>query len=179
MRNPLQDQLLKAGLVKKSRVAEVVREKARQRDGKAPPPPSEEQLNAERVMTERAERDRALAAERNSHARQHEQHAQARQIVDMHKIARGGELTYRFADGDVIRNVLVNELLRSQLASGAMVIVRHLNGYEVLPRLAADKVHARDPGLIVVDHSLTESATSASTDEEYYRQFKVPDDLVW
>jgi len=43
MRNPLQEQLLKAGLVKKSKVAEVAREQAKQRHGKAPPAPSAEQ----------------------------------------------------------------------------------------------------------------------------------------
>ena len=69
MRNPLQEQLLKAGLVKKSKVAEVAREQARQRHGKAPPAPSAEQAEAERVRLEKAERDRALAAERNAQAR--------------------------------------------------------------------------------------------------------------
>ena len=48
MRNPLQEQLLKACLVKKSKVAEVAREQAKQRHGKAPPAPSAGQAARDR-----------------------------------------------------------------------------------------------------------------------------------
>ena len=40
MRNPLQDQLLKAGLVKKGKVDQVAREQSKQRQGKAPAGPT-------------------------------------------------------------------------------------------------------------------------------------------
>src|SRR5690242_17460927 len=59
MRNPLQDQLLKAGLVKKGQVDQVAREQSKQRQGKAPTGPSREQVEAQRLQAERAERDRA------------------------------------------------------------------------------------------------------------------------
>ena len=39
--NPLQEQLLKAGLVKKSKLAEVAREQHKARHGKGAPAPSE------------------------------------------------------------------------------------------------------------------------------------------
>jgi uncharacterized protein YaiL (DUF2058 family) len=179
MRNPLQDQLLKAGLVKKSKVAQVAREQAKQREGKAPAAPSEEQVNAQRLLAERAERDRALAAERNAQVRVSEQRAQARQIIETHKIKREGELDYRFTDGDKIKSVLVSEALRSQLASGLLVIARHDRGYELLSRAAAEKVHARDPSLIVLDHARGEASSGSNVDDEYYKQFEVPDDLIW
>jgi uncharacterized protein YaiL (DUF2058 family) len=70
MRNPLQDQLLKAGLVNKAKVNQVAREQNKQKLGKAPPaPPREDAIDAARLQAERAERDRALAAERNAQAR--------------------------------------------------------------------------------------------------------------
>ncbi len=179
MRNPLQEQLLKAGLVKKNQVAKVVREQATQRKGTKPAPPSAKQVDARKLQTERAERDRALAAERNAQARVNEVHAQIRQIVDVHKIKREGELVYRFTDGDRIKDLLVNESLRAQLASGALVIVRHDAGYELLPRNAADKVYDRDAAMIVLDHGRAPSGEPDSEDDEYYRQFQVPDDLIW
>lgn len=179
MRNPLQDQLLKAGLVKKAKVAEVVREQTKQRQGKAPPPPGAEQREAERLRAERAERDRALAAERNAQARANELRAQARQIVETHKVKREGEITYRFTDGDRISSVLVSEALRTQLAKGTLVIARHRDNYELLPRAAADKVQARDATLIVLDHGRGEAPSTQDEDDEYYRRFQVPDDLVW
>lgn len=178
MRNPLQEQMLKAGLVKKGQVAKVVRDQAQQRKGKAPAARSDEQVQIERVQLERAERDRALAAERNALARAVEQRAQIRQIIDCHKVPRDGELVYRFTDGDVIGSVLVNESLRAQLAAGTLAIARHEHGYELLPRMVVEKIEARDPAAIVVDHARSASA-SESFDDDYYAQFKVPDDLVW
>lgn len=179
MRNPLQEQLLKAGLVNKARAAQVVREQAKKHKGKAPLAPSAEQVEAQRLQAEKAERDRALAAERNAQVRAKEAHAQVRQIIEAHKVKREGEIAYRFTDGDAIKDVFVNEALRAQLASGTLVIVRHSHGYELLPRSAADKVYERDAAMIVLDHGCTETGSSPDAEDEYYRQFEVPDDLIW
>jgi len=179
MRNLLQEQLLKAGLVNKAKAAQVVREQTKQRQGKTPAPPSTEQVDAQRLQVERAERDRALAAERNAQSRANEQRAQVRQIVEMHKVKREGEIAYRFTDGDMIKSLLVNEPLRAQLANGTLVIVRHDSGYELLPRPAADKVYDRDAAMIVLDHGRVEAIAQTSGDDEYYKQFQVPDDLIW
>jgi uncharacterized protein YaiL (DUF2058 family) len=178
MRNPLQEQLLKAGLVKKSKVAEVVREQTKQRHGKGAPVPNVEQAESERARQEKVERDRALAAERNAQARLHEQRAQARQIVEQNQIKREGEIAYGFTDNGKIKNLLVNESVRTQLATGALVIVRHDQGYAVIPRTAADKVYARDAAMVVLDHGKP-GAGGADEDDDYYSQFKVPDDLIW
>ncbi|MGH8157644.1 MAG: DUF2058 domain-containing protein [Rhodanobacter sp.] len=177
MRNPLQEQLLKAGLVNKNKVAQVVREQAKQRQGKLPAAAG--QVDAQRLQAERAERDRALAAERNAQARASEQRAQVRQIIETHKIKREGEIAYRFTDEDRISSMLVNEPLRAQLASGTLVIVRHDQGYELLPRAAADMVYARDPAMVVLDHGRADTVSAPDEDDEYYRQFQVPDDLIW
>ncbi|MEO6799761.1 MAG: DUF2058 domain-containing protein [Rhodanobacter sp.] len=179
MRNPLQEQLLKAGLVNKVKAAQVAREQAKQHKGKGPSAPSPEQLEARRLQSEKAERDRAIAAQRNAQARTHEAHAQIRQIVETHKIKREGEIAYRFRDGAAIKDVLVNEALRAQLAAGTLVIVRHGEGYELLPRIAADKVSERDAAVIVLDHGRAEASKGTQADDEYYKQFEVPDDLIW
>ncbi|WP_058836118.1 DUF2058 domain-containing protein [Luteimonas abyssi] len=180
--NPLQEQLLKAGLVKKSKVAEVAREQQKARHGKAPPQATEIQREAERVRAEKAERDRALAAEQKARARTAELASQARQIIQDKKVPRTGELEYRFTVDGVIRTVLVDETLRKQLAAGALVIARLGDRFELLPRPAAEKVRERDAGLIVLDHGQAKDAETpaeTSEDDAYYAQFKVPDDLMW
>ncbi|MGB3269295.1 MAG: DUF2058 domain-containing protein [Rhodanobacter sp.] len=179
MRNPLQEQLLKAGLVNKAKAAQVVREQAKKHKGKAPAAPSAEQVAAQRLQAEKAERDRAIAAERNAQARAHEAQAQIRQIIEAHKVKREGEIAYRFTDGSVIRSVLVNEALRAQLAAGTLVIVRHGEGHELLPRAAAEKIRERDAAMIVLDHGRADAGSSNEADDEYYKQFEVPDDLIW
>lgn len=179
--NPLQEQLLKAGLVKKSQVSQAAREQVKARHGKAPVAPSESQREAERLRAEKAERDRALEAERKAKAHAQELQAQVRQIIEAHKVKREGESEYRFNDGTLIRTLLVNNVLRRQLASGSLVIARHGDGFELLPRAAADKVRERDASAIVLDNSqpTSEPITGNAEDDAYYAQFQVPDDLVW
>jgi len=177
MRTPLQEQLLKAGLVKKHKVAEAVREQNRQLHSKAPAAAAK--VDTQRLQAERAERDRALSAERNAQARANELRAQVRQIVQSHKVRREGEIAYGFSDDGKIRNVLVNATLRTQLANGALVIVRHDQGYELLPRAAAAMVVERDGAAIVLDHGRTAAGSEQGADDEHYKQFVVPDDLTW
>ena len=108
--------------------------------------------------------------------------AQARQIIADRKLPRAGELEYRFNDGAVIRTMLVTEALRTQLSNGALVIARHGDSFELLPRVAAEKVRERDASLIVLDHGQsadTPISTGNAEDDAYYAQFQVPDDLMW
>ena len=180
--NPLQEQLIKAGLAKKSKAAEVAREQNKAREAKGPSGPSEIQRETERVRADKVERDRALAAGSKAKARITELLAQARQIIRDKKVPRSGESEYRFSADGAIRTVLVNEDLRRKLSSGALVIARMDQSYELLPRAAADKVRERDASLIVLDHGQeagSEPATASSEDDAYYAQFQVPDDLVW
>ena len=180
--NPLQEQLLKAGLVKKSKVAEAAREQAKARHGKGPASPSQAQLDAERTRAEKAERDRALAAARKAQAQIVASRAQARPTVQDRKVPRTGPSEYRLTADALIRTVLVDDDHRNKLPSGALVIVRLDDRYELLPRVAADKVRERDAGMIVLDHGRDGDsgvATDASEDDAYYAQFRVPDDLVW
>ena len=178
--NPLQEQLLKAGLAKKSKVAAVAREQHLARHAKANTGPTEAQLEAERVRAEKVERDRALAAERKAKTQAAELGAQARQIIRDRKLPRAGGIEYRFTADGGIRSLLVDEDARKKLASGALVIARLDSAYELLPRAAADKARERDAALIVLDHGqVGEPAATTSEDDAYYAQFKVPDDLVW
>ena len=178
MRNFLQDQLLKAGLVKKQQVDAAVRAQNRQRDGKAPAPPAAEQVDAQKLLAERAERDRALAAERNAQAHARELQAQVRQLIEHHKVSGGGEIDYRFVDETRIKSMLVNDAIRKQLAKGTLVIARHDQGYALLPRAAAELVRER-AGVIVVDHAQTPAPSSTAAEDPYYDKFQVPDDLIW
>lgn len=180
--NPLQEQLLKAGLVKKSKLAEVAREQNKARHAKGPVAPNDIQRDAERARAEKAERDRALEAERKAQARTAELRAQARQIIADRKVPRSGDIEYRFTADGAIRTVLVNDDLKKKLSAGVLVIARIDDRYELLPRVAADKVRERDASLIVLDHGqgqATGADAATSEDDAYYAQFQVPDDLMW
>ena len=181
--NPLQQQLLKAGLVKKSQASQAAREQEKARHGKSPAAPTDSQREADRLRAEKAERDRAIEAERKAKVQAQERQAQIRQIIETQKVARDGESEYRFNDGTLIRTLLVNTALRRQLAAGSLVIVRFGEGFELVPRAAADKIRERDATVIVLDNGQdkgpAEPSTGNADDDAYYAQFQVPDDLIW
>lgn len=180
--NALQEQLLKAGLAKKSKAAEAAREQEKARRGEAPSAAAEIQREAERAREEKVERDRALAAERNAEARAKALRAQARQIIQDKQVPRAGESEYRFPVDGAIRTLRVDELQRRQLANGQLVIARLDEGFVLLPRAAGEKLRERAPDWIVLDNRQAgDPAPSAGNaeDEAYYAQFTVPDDLVW
>src|SRR5690606_36785170 len=143
--NPLQEQQLKAGLVKKSKVAEVAREQAKARNAKSGAAgPSEIELEAQRARAEKAARDRALEAERKVQAQRRELQAQARQIERDRKLPRSGALEYLFTAGWAIRTMAVDEDQCRKLASGALVIAAPGERYELMQRVATDQVRQRD-----------------------------------
>ena len=195
MRNPLQDQLLKAGLAKKGKLAQVVREQTKQRHAKGVQPADADKVDTARLHADRVERDRQIAAERNAQARQRELQAQVRQIIEVHKLPGAGEIPYAFDDAGGIKRIHVDIAQRTLLAKGALVVARDGDGYVLLPRLAADKVIERDPASVVLDHRTRDAGGVASQDASknasqdasqkeqddaaFYAKFEVPDDLVW
>ena len=181
MRNPLQEQLLKAGLAKKSKLDQVAREQARQRHAKAAPAANTEQAEAERARLEKIERDRALSAGLNAKAKAQELRAQVRQIVEQNRLKPEGEIDYRFTHAGVIRSLLVTDAVRRQLANGSLVIASHGSGYAIVPRAAADKIETRDASMIALDHGRNAATApdAGDADDEHYSRFKVPDDLIW
>lgn len=180
--NPLQEQLLKAGLAKKSKAAEAAREQEKARRGGAPSAAAELQREAERAREAKVERDRTLAAAQKAEAHAKALRAQARQILIDKRLAGAGDIDYRFTADGVIRSVRVDEVQRRQLASGALVVARLDEGFALLPRLAGEKVRERVPEWIVLDNRKAGDATPEAgngEDADYYAQFQVPDDLVW
>ena len=92
-RNPLQEQLLKAGLVNKNKLDQVVRQQQKARTGKGAPTSSEEAdaVDAERLRLERAERDRAIESQRRGEREAAERAAQVRQIIEAHRVKNGDD----------------------------------------------------------------------------------------
>jgi uncharacterized protein YaiL (DUF2058 family) len=179
--NALQEQLLKAGLAKKSKAAEAAREQEKARRGEAPSLAAEIQREAERARAEKVERDRALAAAQKAEAHAKALRAQARQIIVDKHVPHGGDIEYRFAVDGAIRSLPVVEAQKKQLANGQLVITRLDEAFALLPRIAAEQVRQRVPEWIVLDHQAPDApaSTGNAEDDAYYAQFVVPDDLVW
>jgi len=184
IRNPLQVQLLKAGLVNKNKVDQVARAQQKARDGKSPKAGADaEAVDAGALAAERAARDRQLEAQRRADRESAERTAQLRQIIEAHRVKPGDDLDYRFNDGALIRSLRIGGAQRDLLARGALAIARLGAGFALVPRETASRLREIDAASLAVDHSVATKdsgeAPAAGSDEEFYSRFQVPDDLQW
>lgn len=179
MRNSLQDQLLKSGLVNEKKLKEASRAKSKQirQAGKNAAQLDEERRLAEQALRAKADSDRLLAQQRNAAVHQRELAAQVAQLVQHYRQSRaGGDIPYNFSDAGIIKKLLVTARLRDQLIRGQLVIVRSGKHYELVPVAAGERIRSRDPEAIVV---WNRPATDQPVEDDPYKDFPIPDDLMW
>jgi uncharacterized protein len=175
----LQDQLLKAGLIDNKQAKQANKEKRKQKKAAKSTGQvleDEAKVAAARARAEKAERDRALNAEREAAARQKAIAAQIRQMVTQNRQPRGnGDIAYNFVFAKKIKRMYVTEALREHLAAGRLMIVELEGQFELVPRVIAEKIAERKPEAVVQP-----PADSGPSDEDDpYAAYQIPDDLMW
>lgn len=178
MRNSLQDQLLKSGLVSDKKLKEAHREKKKEKKqaGKGAVLVDEAAELAKAALQEKALRDRELAELQKTEAKAREHAAQVKQLIEHYKQPRGGDIAYNFSDGGVIKKLLVSAKLRDQIIRGHLVIVRVGEGYELVPVAAAERIKLRCPDVIVLWNI---PGADEPAEDDPYKDFPIPDDLMW
>lgn len=179
MGNSLQEQLLKAGLVSEQKARET--RSAKRKQGRGPgkdQTADEEARRARQAAAEKAERDRELNRQRQEEARRKAEANELRQLIHAHRVPRkDGEIAYNFQDGASLKRIYVTADQRARLIEGRLVLVRQDTGYELLTPDIAERVQARDPGLILVWNRPAQDA--APTPDDEYAEYQIPDDLMW
>lgn len=187
----LADQFLKAGLADKKQVKKAQtakrREAAEQNAGskqlgkKARRKLQEEQAAAkradeQRVLQEKADRDRELNRQKNAAAEAKALRAQIKQLVDMNRVKRDGDVAYRFVDGSKTETLYVNATLKKQLSNGRLAIVNYGEGYQLVPAGVADRIATRDDTVVISRH---EADANAPAEDDPYADYQIPDDFEW
>lgn len=173
--NPLQAQLLKAGLVKPEQLrrAEQQKRDANKR-GEKPPVVDRAQQQAQL----KADADRERNRKRDEQLARKALAAEIRQLVEAHRLdRRGAEAAYQFLDGSKIRKLPLHEAQREQVLKGALAIVRFGGGFELVPPPIAEKIAKRDAGRVVNLSQPADAEVDSAVDP--YADFPVPDDLMW
>ncbi|MGH8230108.1 MAG: DUF2058 domain-containing protein [Steroidobacteraceae bacterium] len=179
----LRDQLLTAGLAteKQSKDAERhLRQQQRQRQqlpkskrGGA----SESELAAEQARLAKAARDQELSRRQREEANKKACQAQIEQLVEHNRLPRAQtDELYNFVDGNKIRRIPADAPVRERIGRGEIAIVRCNGRYELVPADTAARIRERDQHAVIVGGFASDPA---GTDDETYRSFVVPDDLVW
>jgi uncharacterized protein YaiL (DUF2058 family) len=176
----LQEQLMKAGLVDKKKVKLANQEKTKQhkielRTGVEKQ--NETRLAALETQRKNAERARELNAQRDAAAAQKAVAAQIAQMVKTNRQSKGnGDAAYNFTIGTKVERIHVSEKVREHLVAGRLAIVSHGGGFELVPRVIADKIAERAPDTVV---RVAKAAPQAVGEDDPYADFKIPDDFTW
>lgn len=181
MRNTLQDQLLKAGLVDEKTIKQAKKQQKSQQQKVAKNQrhleTDETRLLAQKSLAEKADRDRLLNQQHNEQMRQRAIVAQIRQLIENNRQGRGdGSVAYNFADGKLVKKILVSQQLVDQIQRGQLAIVRLDDKYELIPVRAAEKIRERDAACVIVCNALQQGMQA---DDDPYADFQIPDDLMW
>jgi len=202
--NSLRDQLLKVGLVteqqaKKAAQQEQQRQfrlrppKPKQQQAPPPPPagarpaaprpvvqpptPGSATLAAQQAQAAKVARDQELNRKREEKAKRRARLAEIEQIIEQNRVPRlETEDFYSFIDGKKIRRMSVNPERREQLTSGVLAIVRYKGHYAAVPKAIAERVRERDANMVV---PVGQPPATTEAVDDAYKDFVVPDDLMW
>ncbi|MCI5158585.1 MAG: DUF2058 domain-containing protein [Candidatus Electrothrix sp. AUS1_2] len=150
MGNPLQDQLLKAGLVTKKQVGKAKQEQyaqSRKKKGKA----VGKSINqAEAIRAAEVARNKELSRKQAEERKQHEKQAQIKQLVSQNRLKRdeNGQ-PYHFAVEKKIHRIFADEEMIDRLCKGQLAIVRLDECFEVVPVKVAQQIAERDQCAVV------------------------------
>ncbi len=177
MADSLQDQLRKAGLVNEKKLKKAKRQQhAVEMERKAQGGANTAQQDAQRARAAKAERDRALNAERDAAALTKAITAQVKQLIENSRQGRdGATVSFNFVDDKRVTKILVSPTHQNHLAAGRLAIVRYGAGYELVPRLIAEKIRQRDGAAVL----FCNDAPAAPAADDPYAKYQIPDDLEW
>ncbi|MBP6113838.1 MAG: DUF2058 domain-containing protein [Acinetobacter sp.] len=177
VKNALQAQLLKAGLVDNKKAKKLSKQAVHeQRTGQS----SEAELKAkiEKDQQEKLAKDQALSLEKKLALDEKTLRASVIQMISHHKIKEtDGDVTYQFIDDSKIKKVYINQQIYNALVSGSLVVAKDHDRYAFLPKALAERINEKLTGFILVNNS--ENTAEVTDEEDPYAAYVIPDDLMW
>ena len=177
VKNALQAQLLKAGLVDNKKAKKLSKQAVHeQRTGQS----DEAELKAKiaQDQQEKLEKDQALDLEKKRLLQGKELKAAIIQMINQHKIRNiDGEVSYQFIDESKVKKIYLNQQIYNALVSGSLVVAKESDSYAILPKALADRINDKMEGFIIVNNS--ENNEQTTDEEDPYAAYVIPDDLMW
>ncbi|MGQ9373763.1 DUF2058 domain-containing protein [Acinetobacter tandoii] len=177
VKNALQAQLLKAGLVDNKKAKKLSKQAVHgQRTGQNDD--AEIKAKIAKDKQDKMAKDQALEQEKKSILQEKELKAAIVQMIQQHKIKDvAGDVVYQFIDESKIKKVYLQQQIYNALVSGSLVIAKDLDSYAYLPKALADRINEKMTGFIIVNNS--EKNEQVTDEEDPYAAYVIPDDLMW
>ncbi|AVH48625.1 MULTISPECIES: DUF2058 domain-containing protein [Acinetobacter] len=176
VKNALQAQLLKAGLVDNKKAKKLSKQTLHeQRTGESKD--AEVKAKIAQAQQEKLAKDQAIEQEKKAALQEKELKAAIMQMIQQHKIRdTDGEVAYQFLDGK-IKKVYINQQIYNALVAGSLVIAKENDSYAFLPKALAERINSKMEGFIIVNNAEKNEATT--DEEDPYAAYVIPDDLMW
>ncbi len=177
VKNALQAQLLKAGLVDNKKAKKLSKQAVHEkRTGDS----NDAEIKAKIEQDKQAKlaKDQAIELEKKAILQEKELNAAIVQMISQHKICdTDGDVSYQFIDETKIKKVYINQQIYNALVAGSLVIAKDGESYAFLPKALADRINSKLEGFIIVNNSEKNEATT--DEEDPYAAYVIPDDLMW
>ena len=177
VKNALQAQLLKAGLVDNKKAKKLTKQAHHeQRIGQSNE--AEIKANIEKAQQKKLAKDQALNLEKQQQLEEKALKASIIQMIKHHKISNtDGDSVYQFIDESKIKKVYISQQIYNALVSGSLLIAKDQNQYAYLPKALAEKIDQKMKGFILLNNA--ESNEQTTNEEDPYAAYVIPDDLMW
>lgn len=178
----LKDQLLQAGLIDPKKAKQAAKEKRKETNiaRRAPEPVVDEvKQKVELDRAEKAERDRELNRQRVQEQELKAITAQIKQLIENHRQSKDAghdAVDHNFTHGKLIKKIRVSPKVQQQVIRGLLAIVKLGEGYELVPRIVADKISQRDAAAVV---AINTKIAVQDDEDDPYKDYVIPDDLMW
>lgn len=181
MAKSLAEQLLGAGLVdqKKAKKAQQdKRKETRQQQKLKNPAEDETQLRLARERAEKVERDRVLNQQRLAAENRKAMRAQVRQMLAHSGVKADGDVRFNFNDprSNKIKSLYISTRQQNQLAQGQLAVCSDDEHYVLVPRNIADKIAERFEEAVIF---LADYKNDIPAEDDPYKDYPIPDDLMW
>ncbi|HEU4653989.1 MAG TPA: DUF2058 domain-containing protein [Steroidobacteraceae bacterium] len=170
----LREQLLAAGLGNKKQAKQAEQEERRRARDKERA--AAEEKRAAEARAAKAARDLELNRQKEEKAARKARHAEIKQLIEQHRLPKLETDDYfNFIDRAKVRRICVDADRRKKLMAGELRIVRCEGKYDVVAPDIAQRIGERHAQALI---SL-ESKTDQPAPDDPYKDFVVPDDLIW
>jgi uncharacterized protein YaiL (DUF2058 family) len=174
MGSSLREQLLKAGLVDKSKVQQA-KKQTRKKQGRGRGGPDRVAQAVQRAEDEKKARDRELNRQKERAQAAKARKALLRQFVAENRLNNpAADEPYNFVQDNAVKRVYVTGSQRRKLGEGKLAIVQVEDRYHLVPVEISERLRAMAPDIFV----FVATPEPAAADDPY-AEFQVPDDLRW
>lgn len=175
MSESLRDQLLKLGLVTEKQARQANQPQRRPSRHQPAPPPAEATRAAKQAEVAKLARDQELNRQRQAQAEAKARIALIRQWIEQNRVPKpDSDERFNFVHGGKVRRIPINPELRERLNRGEIAIVRCEGRFDFVPAATAARIRERDERAVI-----NLAADSAPAADDPYRDYVVPDDLMW